>query len=64
MEELINRFLIKANYDKKKIDDLLFLFNAKRINPQEKKSIKNYGLMYGSVIHVEFKNAILYKSNK
>ena len=52
MEELINRFLIKANYDKEKIK--YYVSDGYKINPQEKKSIKNYGLEYGSTIHVVF----------
>ena len=52
VEELLNRFLIKANYDKEKKDDFFYLYNGHIINPQEKNSIKNYGIEYLSVIRV------------
>ena len=64
VEELLNRFLIKANYDKEKKDDLLFLFGGNKINPQEKKSIKNIGIMHGSVIWVVIQNDVIGKNNK
>ena len=51
VEELLKRFLQRANYENKK-DSLLFLFNAQKIDPNEKKSIKNYRLYPNSIITV------------
>ena len=52
VEELINRFFIKANYDKKKKSYLYYIYGGNQINPQEKRSIKNYGIKHGSIITV------------
>ena len=57
VKELLNRFLIKANYDKKK-KMIYFLFSGKAINPQEKRSIKNDGIKQGSVIFVDLTNVL------
>ena len=51
IEELIKRFLEKVNYKENK-EKLLFVYNGKAINQNEKKSIVDYGLKYSSILRV------------
>jgi hypothetical protein len=51
IEELFNLFIIKMGLESKYLEDYIFIYDSRKINPKEKRTIFNYGLRHGCLIH-------------